>query len=78
MSKMVFKLNKSGVRELLKGEDMKKVLSEKADEIVGRCGDGFEAKENVGTNRANVLIKTNSVRAYYKNLKENTILKALK
>ncbi|EHL13130.1 hypothetical protein [Peptoanaerobacter stomatis] len=77
MSK-VFKLNKIGVRELLKGEDMKKVLSEKADEIVGRCGDGFESDTHIGRNRANVLIKTNSIKSYYKNLKENTILKALK
>ena len=77
MSK-VFKLNKIGVRELLKGEDMKKVLSEKADEIIGRCGDGFESDPHIGRNRANVLIKTNSIKSYYKNLKENTILKALK
>nr|DAS75218.1 MAG TPA: type I neck protein [Caudoviricetes sp.]DAU88228.1 MAG TPA: type I neck protein [Caudoviricetes sp.] len=77
MSK-VFKLNKSGVRQLLKGEKMKKMLSEKAEEIVDRCGDGFEANPHIGRNRANILIKANSVKSYYKNLKENTILKALR
>lgn len=77
MSK-VFKLNKSGVRRLLKSEEMKKMLSEKADIIVGKCGDGFESDHHTGRNRVNILIKANSVKSYYKNLKENTILKALR
>lgn len=76
--KLKFVLNRSGVSELLKCSSMQGVLSEYAQGVVRRAGDGFEADIYVGKNRANVAVKTSNPKAYFKNKKNNTLLKALK
>ncbi len=43
MSKMRFKLNRAGVRELLKSPEMQAVLTDKANGIRNRAGDGYES-----------------------------------
>lgn len=78
MSKVRVELNRSGVRELLRSEEMRAVVKERADEVVQRCGEGYEADSYVGRNRVNATISTTTYRAYYSNLKNNTVLKALK
>lgn len=41
MSKVVFKLNREGVRELLRSDEMMAVCQEHASAIAGRAGDGY-------------------------------------
>lgn len=77
MSKLVeFKLNRSGVRELLRGEAMQNVLMEYAQHVADAAGDGYDAY--VGPNRANVSVRIMTDAAYQDNLDNNTMEKALR
>lgn len=78
MSKMQFKLNRKGVAELLKSEEMQKVLKDFATDIRNRCGDGYEQDVRVGKNRANAMVSASTYQAKADNLRNNTILKAVK
>lgn len=78
MSKTVFKLNRSGVANLMKSEAMQGVLTKKANAIKNRCGDGYEQDIYVGQNRANAMVTASSYKAKKDNLKNNTILKAVR
>lgn len=78
MAKMKFKLNSDGVRELLKSQEMQSVLNEKATRIKNRCGEGYTQDVYVGKNRANAMVKAGTYQAKRDNLKNNTILKAVR
>lgn len=77
MSKFVFKLNRSGVAELMKSQAMQDVLSEHAKTIKDRAGDGYEQDIYIGKNRANAMVKTESFKARKDNSENNTLLKAV-
>ena len=78
MSNMKFKLNRSGVAQLMKSAEMQAVLKEKASAIKNRCGDGYEQDIFVGKNRANAMVSAESLKARKDNSKNNTILKAVR
>ena len=73
-----FKLNYSGVGQLLKSTEMQSILSEKASAIQQRCGDGYETDMYVGKTRANAMVKATSFKAKRDNMKNNTLLKAVR
>lgn len=73
-----FKLNYAGVGKILKSAEMQAVLSQKASEIRERCGDGYEQDIHVGKTRANAMVWASSAKAKRDNLKNNTILKAVR
>lgn len=73
-----FKLNRAGVRELMKSEAMQSVLKEKAAGIKSRCGDGYDQDLMVGKNRANAMVWAESQKAKSENSENNTILKAVR
>lgn len=77
MSKFVFKLNRSGVAELMKSQAMQSVLKEHATTIKNRAGDGYEQDIYVGKNRANAMVKAESFKARKDNSENNTLLKAV-
>ena len=78
MSKKGFELNSSGVRELLKSDEMKAVLTEYASSVRSRCGDGYEQDIYTGKNRSNAMVFARTRQAKSDNLKNNTILKAVR
>lgn len=78
MSNFKFKLNRSGVSELMKSAEMQAVLTDKASAIRNRCGRGYEQDIYVGKNRANAMISAASWRARKDNEKNNTLLKAVR
>ncbi len=78
MSKMRFKLNRAGVRELLKSPEMQAVLTDKAKGIRNRAGNGYESNVYVGITRANAMVYTDTIQAIRDNLKNNTLSKAVK
>ena len=78
MSKMEFKLNRKGVSELMKSAEMQEVLKGYATGIRNRCGDGYEQDMHVGKNRANAMVSATTYQAKADNLRNNTILKAVK
>lgn len=78
MSNFEFKLNRSGVRELMKSAEMQSVLTNYASNIRNRCGDGYEQDIYVGSNRANAMVSAATIKAKRDNNKNNTLLKAVR
>lgn len=78
MSKMQFKLNRSGVAELMKSDGMQSVLTKYATGIKDRCGDGYEQDVHVGKTRANAMVRAETFKAKLDNKKNNTLLKAVR
>jgi hypothetical protein len=80
MSKVKFVLNKKGVSELLLCEEMKEILEEYGNAALNRCDEGYDYKLDVGAGkkRLHANIRADGYKAYYHNLKSNTLLKALK
>lgn len=78
MSKMRFKLNRSGVASLMKSEAMQSVLKTKATGVRNRCGDGYQQDLYVGKTRANAMVSAKTYQAKADNKKNNTLLKAVR
>lgn len=78
MSSVRFKLNRAGVRELLKSSEMQSILMQKANNAKNQCGDGYSASLHVGKNRANASVMAKTIEARRDNSKNNTILKAVR
>ena len=78
MAKYKFELNRSGVRALLRSDEMKSMLKAKADAAAQACGDGYEAGNYAMPTRAVARVSAVTAEAKQDNLKNNTILKALK
>ncbi|WP_427814290.1 hypothetical protein ACQKTA_04175 [Enterococcus sp. 22-H-5-01] len=78
MAKNKFKMNYAGVGQLLKSAEMQNILEEKATSIRNRAGEGYKQDIYVGKNRANAMIYADSYQAKRDNLKNNTLLKAVR
>lgn len=78
MSKMKFKPNRKGVAELMKSDAMQNILKDYATNIRNRCGKGYEQDIYKGKNRANAMVSAATHQAKSDNMKNNTILKAVK
>lgn len=76
-SKTTFELNYEGVRELLRSDEMKELLTDLAEGIQKRAGDGYEVSPYTGKTRVNVSVGTATFEAMQDNLDNNTLLKAL-
>ena len=63
MSNFNFKLNSKGVRDMLRSEEVKAMLRERAEAIKGRAGDGYEVSTFTGKTRANASVKATTVKA---------------
>ena len=71
-------LNTKGVREMLKSDSMRTMLNERAEAIKDRCGEGYEVDSFVGKTRVNAMVSATTYQAKADNLRNNTILKAVK
>lgn len=79
MSKNVkIELNRAGVRALLKSSEMQGLLLDHAEAIAGRAGDGYAAESAVLGTRAVASAYTENPDAMRDNLKNNTLLKAVR
>ena len=77
MSSFKFELDREGVRELLKSEEMHSIINDCAQEILGRLSDGYEMKSGETEQRAKASVYAESIKARRDNSKNNTLLKAL-
>ena len=78
MSKSIeIELNSAGIREMLRSAEMQQLLGEKAAEIAGRCGDGYESDVHMTPGRAIASVFTATPKAAKDNSKNNTILRNL-
>lgn len=78
MSKFKFVLNRAGVRQLMQSEEMQAILNEKSSNALNQLGDGYKSDIYIGKNRANAMVWADSIKAKRDNLKNNTILKAVR
>lgn len=72
------KLNKSGVKELLKSQEMMNICTEYAYRAQAKLGDGYEVTCRTGKNRVIASVAAVTDEAKKENRKNNTILKALR
>ena len=77
MSRGIFKLDRAGVRELLRSDEMLAAVKAEADEVVNSLGSGYEADTHKGKNRVNASVYAVTNVAKRENLSQNTILKAV-
>ena len=77
MAKVRFELNREGVRELLKSSEMENILDDYASAVVNNAGEGFKKEFYSGTNRNSYTIVPGNADAHFKNIRENTLIKAL-
>ena len=75
--KVRIELNSAGIRELLLSAEMQAVLGEKAAEITGRCGAGYESDIYLTPGRAVASVFTEDPDALKDNLENNTLLRNL-
>jgi len=78
MAEFRIELIESGVRELLRSADMEQICLEKAQEVCRRCPQGYETDTYRGKNRVNAMVWADSPEAREDNLKNNTLLKAVR
>lgn len=78
MNKVVIRLNKSGVRELLKSDEAKALVTEYAEDIARRAGAGYSVETSVGYTRARAEVSATTSEAIHDNYQNNTLLKAIK
>ena len=78
MDKLKVVLNEEGVRQMLKSGEMALLLKERAQDAISRIGGGYNITTHTGANRVNVSISPASYKAHKEDLKNNTIIKALR
>lgn len=77
MSKAKIVIDKAGMDEFLNSDAVCDILTDAAGDVLGRLGEGYEMQAPYhGPHRANVAIATTTKRAYWDNVKNNTMLKA--
>ena len=78
MAKVKVELNTDGVRELLRSGEMKAECEKRANQALGKLGEGYTVTTHTGKNRVNASIYAESYQARRENMENNTILKALR
>lgn len=78
MASMKVKLNSAGVGALLKSREIQILLNQEATKIRSRCGQGYEQDSYVGKTRANAMVYPKTYQAKKDNLRNNTLLKAVR
>ncbi len=76
--KIRVELNSEGVRELLRSPEMAAICQEQARMIANRAGEGYSVSTYTGASRVNASVMTETTEAIRDNLKNNTLLKAVK
>lgn len=77
MSDVKIVLNKAGVRELLRSDEVQEACKEYADKVLAQAGDGYVEEERDYPERKGYAVRADSAKAVYDNLKNNTLLRAL-
>lgn len=77
MSNFKFKLNKTGVRELLKSDGVYGECKKIADTALSKCGEGYAVHDVKYPERSGAVVAATTMRAVNDNKKNNTLLKAV-
>lgn len=77
MGKVKFEVYLPGINELMKSSEMQSALLEAGQAVANAAGDEFEAEVHTANWIAASNVYASNKEAYFKNLHENTLLKAL-
>ena len=77
MGDIKVKLDRAGVRALLKSAAVSGVCRDAAEGVRGRAGAGFEVGQRNYPERTGYAVYPGDAEAYFKNLRNNTLLKAV-
>ncbi|MBS6879979.1 MAG: hypothetical protein KH190_03550 [Clostridiales bacterium] len=77
MVKVKIELNSSGIRQLLKSEEMGQMLKQQAEQVRARCGSGYSTDLYQASSRVIAGVFAETAEAAKQNSRENTLLKAL-
>lgn len=77
MAKTNFKLNRAGVRQLLRSDEAELFCRNIAQKAANGLGEGYKASSYKGKNRANASVRAQTYQAKAENLRNNSILKAV-
>ena len=72
-----FKLNLAGLNELMKSAECQALMADAGRAVAQIAGEGFDSEVHLASYVAISNVYPSSVRAARKNLKENTLLKAV-
>ena len=78
MNKVKFELDRNGVKELLKSQELTAECRRYAQDVAARAGDGFGCEDRHYPERTGCAVRPDTDEAYFRNLNENILLKALK
>lgn len=78
MSSFKLKLNSDGIRELMKDPGVMGICENVAGNTLNRCGAGYAMEKKTYTTRGGFIVYPDCADAFYDNLRNNTLLKALK
>lgn len=77
--KIKIELNREAIRQqLLKSAEIKQICEEHAETIAGRCGEGYKVETYTQQTRIVSKAYADSFPARVDNMKNNTLLKAVK
>ncbi len=77
MDKVKIELNSSGIRQLLKSEEMGQMLKQQAEQVRARCGSGYSTDLYQASSRVIAGVFAETAEAAKQNSRENMLLKAL-
>lgn len=78
MSSFEIKLDSNGIRELMKSDEVMSACETIAGQVLNRCGDGYAMEQKMYTTRGGYIVYPDTADAFYDNLRNNTLLKAVK
>lgn len=78
MAKVEIKLNRNGVKQLLRSDEMLQICKGHAYKAQAKLGEGYEVTFMKGKNRVNAEVAAVTPKAKRDNLAHNSILKALR
>ena len=77
MAKVKIELNSSGIRQLLRSEEMGQMLKQQAEQVRARSGSGYSTDLYQASSRVIAGVFAETAEAAKQNSRENTLLKAL-
>ena len=77
MDKVKIELNSSGIRQLLKSEEMGQMLKQQAEQVRARCGSGYSTDLYQASSRVIAGVFAETAEAAKIISRENTLIKAL-
>lgn len=78
MANVELTIDSAAVRDLLRSQEMMAICEEKANKALATLGSGYTVTTMTGKNRVNASIFAETYEAKRDNLKNNSILKALR